>query len=77
VSIALASTYVAQLLKEFGGGPHLAAAAYNAGEPQAALWKRYCFSAEPEEYFTKVTFQETRDYLRKVLAARTHYQELH
>jgi soluble lytic murein transglycosylase len=76
VSIALASTYVAQLLKELGG-PHLAVAAYNAGEPQAALWKRYCFSEEPEEYFTKVTFQETRDYLRKVLVARAHYQELH
>jgi soluble lytic murein transglycosylase len=77
VSIALASVYVAQLLKEFGGAPHEAAAAYNAGEPQAALWQSYCFSQEPEEYFTKVTFQETRDYLRKVLAARAHYQELY
>jgi hypothetical protein len=29
-----------------------------------------------EEFFTKVTFQETRNYLRKVLTSRAHYDEL-
>jgi soluble lytic murein transglycosylase len=76
VAIALGAAYVARLLKDFGGAQHVAVAAYNAGEPQAALWRSYCFSPEMEELFTKVSFQETRSYLRKVLTSRAHYEEL-
>ncbi|HET9225805.1 MAG TPA: lytic transglycosylase domain-containing protein, partial [Thermoanaerobaculia bacterium] len=76
IALALGAAYVATLLKEFNGASHMAVAAYNAGEPQAALWRSYCFSPEMEEYFTKVSFQETRNYLRKVLTSRAHYEEL-
>lgn len=76
IAIALGAAYVAQLLKDFNGAQHVAVAAYNAGEPQAALWRSYCFSPEMEEFFTKVSFQETRSYLRKVLTSRAHYEEL-
>ncbi len=77
IAIALGATYLAQLLKEFDGAAHMAIAGYNAGEPQAELWRSYCFSPEVEEYFTKVNFKETRGYLRKVLTSRTHYEELY
>jgi soluble lytic murein transglycosylase len=76
VALALGAAYLSQLLKDFSGAGHVAVAAYNAGEPQAALWRSYCFSPEMEEFFTKVTFQETRNYLRKVLTSQAHYQEL-
>ncbi|MES1242966.1 MAG: transglycosylase SLT domain-containing protein [Acidobacteriota bacterium] len=76
IALALGAAYLAQLLKDFEGASHVAVAAYNAGEPQAALWRSYCFSPEMEEFFTKVTFQETRSYLRKVLTTRAHYDEL-
>lgn len=76
IALALGAAYVANLLKDFQGAPHVAVAAYNAGEPQAALWRSYCFSPEMEEFFTKVSFQETRNYLRKVLTSRAHYEEL-
>lgn len=76
IALALGAAYVATLLKEFNGAQHAAVAAYNAGEPQAALWRSYCFSPEMEEFFTKVSFQETRNYLRKVLTSRAHYTEL-
>ncbi len=76
VALALGAAYVANLLKEFQGAAHVSVAAYNAGEPQAALWRSYCFSPEMEEFFTKVGFQETRNYLRKVLTSRAHYEEL-
>jgi tetratricopeptide (TPR) repeat protein len=76
VALALGAAYLSQLLKDFNGAGHVAVAAYNAGEPQAGLWRSYCFSPEMEEFFTKVTFQETRNYLRKVLTSRAHYQEL-
>lgn len=76
ITLALSAAYLGQLLKDFNGAGHLAVAAYNAGEPQAVLWRSYCFSPEMEEFFTKVTFQETRNYLRKVLTSQAHYEEL-
>lgn len=76
IALALGAAYLGQLLKDFNGAGHVAVAAYNAGEPQAALWRSYCFSPEMEEFFTKVTFQETRNYLRKVLTTQAHYEEL-
>jgi soluble lytic murein transglycosylase len=77
VAITLGAANLAGILKEFGNAPHVAAAAYNAGEPQARVWKSYCFSQEPEEFFAKVGFRETRAYLRRVLASREHYEELY
>lgn len=77
VSIALGAAYLAQLQAEFGGAIHVAIAAYNAGEPQAALWRRYCLSDDPAEYMGKVAFRETRGYLAKVLTSRQHYRELY
>jgi soluble lytic murein transglycosylase len=77
VAIDLGGAYLAQLLRTFRGTPQIAIAAYDAGEAQALLWRTYCFSPEPEEYFTKVGFRETRLYLARVLAAWTQYQRLY
>ncbi len=77
VAIALGAAYLAELGKLFAGSTEPAIAAYNAGELQAALWQRYCLSNEPEEYLTKVAFQETRNYLTKVLTSRNHYRDLY
>jgi soluble lytic murein transglycosylase-like protein len=77
VAIDLGGAYLAQLQRTFRGTPHIAIAAYDAGEAQAILWRTYCFSQEPEEYFTKVGFRETRLHLAHVLAAWTQYQRLY
>jgi len=77
VAIDLGGAYLAQLQRTFLGTPHIAIAAYDAGEAQAILWRTYCFSQEPEEYFTKVGFRETRLHLAHVLAAWTQYQRLY
>jgi soluble lytic murein transglycosylase len=77
VAIDLGGAYLAQLLRTFRGTPHIAIAAYDSGEAQATLWRTYCFSPEPEEYFTKVGFRETRLHLARVLAAWTQYQRLY
>ncbi|HEX9670813.1 MAG TPA: lytic transglycosylase domain-containing protein, partial [Thermoanaerobaculia bacterium] len=77
VSLALGAAYLAELLREVGGAEHLAVAAYNAGPPQARLWRGYCASDDPAEYLTKVGFRETRAYLRRVLTTREHYERLY
>lgn len=76
-SIALGAAHLGLLGRDFGGASHVALAAYSAGKEQAAVWKSYCFSDEPEEYLTKVTFRETRADVRRVLSSTAHYRELY
>lgn len=77
VSIALGAAYLAELQATFGGNLPPMVAAYNAGAPQARLWKRYCVSDDAVEYLSKVGFEETRNYLTKVLTSRAHYREIY
>lgn len=77
VAIALGTAHMSELLRAFNGLPPAAVAAYNAGPPQARLWRSYCYSSEPEEFFSKVNFQETRRYLQRVLTSWAHYEELY
>lgn len=77
VSIALGAAHLGALLKDFGGSELAAAAAYNAGEPRAIVWRSHCFTSEPEEYFTKIASRDIRDYVRRVLAGQRHYEELY
>jgi len=77
VSVALGAAYMGTLLKELQGTDFLAVAAYNAGEPQARLWRSYSYSPEMEEYFSKIGFRETRSYVRRVLTSRAQYSELY
>jgi tetratricopeptide (TPR) repeat protein len=76
VAIALSAAYLGALLKDFSGSLLPAVAAYGAGESQAILWRNQCFSQEPEELFSKIGGAETRDYVRRVLAAREQYWNL-
>jgi soluble lytic murein transglycosylase len=77
LAIALGAAYLSELAELFAGREHMMVAAYNAGEPQAQLWRSYCFSLEPAEYFSKVGFSQTRGYLAKVLSSRAQYTELY
>jgi soluble lytic murein transglycosylase len=77
ISIALGSAYLVELGRRFGGSRVQVVAAYNAGEDQATLWRRYCRTGEPEEYLAKVGFRETRAYLARVLESREQYASLY
>ncbi len=76
ISIHLGAAYLSELLQEFQGEQHFAVAAYNAGVEQTRLWIGHCFSDEPEEFYTKVSFRETRNYVRKVLTSLAEYHDL-
>lgn len=77
VSIPLGAAYLAELSRAFQRAPEAAVAAYNAGPPQARVWRTYTMSSDPAEYFTKVGFTETRGYLRKVLSSWARYHDLY
>jgi soluble lytic murein transglycosylase-like protein/TolA-binding protein len=76
VAIPLGVAYLAELHLRFRGNVVAMAAAYNAGEDQAALWIRGCFTTEPEELLSKISFAETRAYVTRVLESRQTYRAL-
>ena len=77
VSVPLAAAYLAELAGQFPGSTPSVLAAYNAGEAQAALWRRYCLTDEPEEYLAKIGFRETKAYVLRVLESQEAYRVLY
>lgn len=75
--IQLGAKYVGDLQARFGGDPYATAAAYNAGPSQAKLWQRLA-PAEGHDYFlSTIGFDETKNYVRKVLNSYERYGELY
>lgn len=77
LAIELGAAYLAELRALFGNQRHIMVAAYNAGETQAGLWRRHCYTSGADEYFTKVGFSETRNYLEHVLHNLAQYRDLY
>ena len=77
LAIALGAAHLAELAQRFPGAEAVVVAAYNAGDNQAALWRRTCLTAEPEEFLAKIGFRETKAYVVRVLESRALYQALY
>jgi soluble lytic murein transglycosylase len=76
IAVALGAAYLEELSQEFDGTEHAVVAAYNAGEPPARMWLGWCYSDETAEYYTKVSYNQTRAYLAKVLSSRAEYRDI-
>ncbi len=77
IAIGVGTTHLGELARALGELDYAEIAAYNAGEDQARLWLGYCFSKDPAEFYSKVGFRQTRNYVLKVLTSQAHYQELY
>jgi hypothetical protein len=77
VIIRLGAKYVATLTKTFGGDRYKAAAAYNAGPKQVALWSRLAPAPGEDFFLSSINFAETKDYVRKVMNSYRRYEELY
>jgi soluble lytic murein transglycosylase len=77
IIIRLGAKYVGELLKKFGGDHYKTAAAYNAGPNQTALWARTAPGAGDDFFLSCVTFDETKNYVRKVMNSYKRYGEIY
>ena len=77
VVIQLGAKYIGDLLKQFDRDPYQAAAAYNAGPFQAKLWARMAPGPGDDLYLSSINFDETKDYVRKVLNSYERYGEIY
>lgn len=73
-NINIGSAYLKQLGKRFGNHPVLIAAAYNAGPKQVVYWLRSHPPKEIDVWIETLPWQETRNYLKNVLAFYVVYQ---
>jgi soluble lytic murein transglycosylase len=73
-NITLGARYLKRLRSDLGS-PVLAVAGYNAGPGRAIAW-RGPRELEGAVYAESIPFDETRDYVKRVMTARLHYGKL-
>ncbi len=75
VNLRLGSAYLRRLLDDFDGSLALAAAAYNAGPGRSRRWREGPV-LESAAWVETIPFNETRDYVKKVLSNTVTYNAL-
>ncbi len=74
-NVTLGTSYLKMVLEALDGHPVLASAAYNAGPGRAKKWR----AEQPLEgaiYAETIPFNETRDYVKKVMSNTVYYAAL-
>jgi soluble lytic murein transglycosylase len=77
VNIPVACAYLADLDRMFPGLPEAVAASYNGGEDNAARWVRRAIHKDPGIFAAEVGFNETKDYVYRVMANYRAYRMLY
>ncbi len=70
-NIRLGTTYLGQMAERYGGNRVLATAAYNAGPHRVDKWLPDEGSLDARIWIENIPYNETRKYVRRVLAAET------
>lgn len=77
MNIKYGTWYLSELQTEFEGNEVLALAAYNAGRGNVYEWmEKYHWDINFKDY-TKIPFPETREYVKRVLENKKHYNKLY
>src|SRR3954463_720242 len=75
INIAYGTWYLRYLLDKYKGNTILTLAAYNAGEGKVDQWRAVAASrGEQFRVASHIPFQETREYVHRVLSARKDYR---
>jgi soluble lytic murein transglycosylase len=72
VNLLLGNTYLRRVLDDFGGSLAMATAAYNAGPGRPRRWREGA-TVEAAAWAENIPFNETRDYVKKVLSNSVYY----
>jgi len=74
INLAYGSYYLRYLLDHYEGNEMLAVAAYNAGVTNVDEWVAHADAAGRRLTVDAIPFPETREYVRRVLAAQRDYR---
>jgi soluble lytic murein transglycosylase len=73
-NIRLGTTYLGKMANRYSGNRVLATAAYNAGPHRVDQWLPEQGSIDARVWIENIPFNETRSYVKRVLAAETIFQ---
>lgn len=77
VNIKLSLSYLAELGEEFNKEPVYVLASYNAGEEAVRRWRAARPNLDWEEFVEEIPYNETRDYVKKILGYYRTYHLLY
>lgn len=77
VNVKFGTRYLKQLLDRFNGNTVSAVAAYNAGAVPVQRWRTKFPSLGEDEFIESIPYPETREYVKKVMAAAEVYRRLY
>jgi soluble lytic murein transglycosylase len=72
----LGTSYLASVLRQYGGKEELALAAYNAGGARVEQWQSRFGNVDMAEFVERIPFSETRGYIKQVLTNKAYYSLL-
>ncbi len=77
LNVRLGTRYLKQMLARFNGNRVCAVTAYNAGASPVSRWLKKYPSMREDEFIESIPYPETREYVKKVLAAAEVYRRLY
>ena len=77
LNVDLGTAHMARLLREHDGDWLRILAAYNAGEAALAKWEERFGDLPADEFVESITYRETKDYVKRVLAHYRRYVTLY
>jgi soluble lytic murein transglycosylase len=75
-NLDMGTAFFAGLMKEFGE-PRLAIAAYNAGPKRVRDWWKARRTADMEAFVEQIPYDETREYVKRVMLSWSEYRRLY
>ncbi len=76
-SIKMGCFYLSEQLKNFGGSNYYASGAYNGGPGAMSKWISERGDKNIDEFIELIPYDETRNYVRKVMGSYFFYQMLY
>lgn len=76
-NIAIGTAYIAEMIEKFEGNLFRAIAAYNAGPNATNKWWLQNIGVDNEEVVENITYNATRNYVKRVLRDQHRYQVLY
>jgi soluble lytic murein transglycosylase len=77
VNVRFGASYLMRLDKQFNGHLPFVAAAYNAGPHRVKLWSSRYGAQSQDEFTERVPFNETKNYIKKVMRNMFVYSSLY
>jgi soluble lytic murein transglycosylase len=77
VNVRFGTWYLGQLMTKFNDNPIMAIASYNAGPEAVARWLAADGEREEDEWVESIPYDQTRNYVRRVLRSVHVYRSLY